>query len=81
MGVTCTCTVFARTGKLHRPDCPKHKTYAQHKHEQTITRKAGKKERMKTLLNELRPDEPTPMDEDLKKVLTVEQPTQRRTCK
>ena len=71
MKTTCTCTVFARSGKLHNHDCPKYQAY-----ERTSTRKASKKERIKELLEKLRTPEPTPpIDEELMELLGVKTDT------
>jgi hypothetical protein len=53
----CTCTVFARSAKLHSHDCAKRKAYEQ-QHPTPSERRAGKKERIKGMVKALRPAEP-----------------------
>jgi hypothetical protein len=74
----CTCTVFARNIKLHSPDCAKRKAYEQQQQQQPITsseRKAGKKERIAKMVENLFPKQEPVFDAQLMGLLGMKKDT------
>jgi hypothetical protein len=77
----CTCTVFARSGKLHHHDCPKRKAYVRgrERREQaliTSTRegtKAGKHERIRKMLAKLSPPSQPMIEEEVLKLIAMQE--------
>jgi hypothetical protein len=65
--ILCTCTVFARSGKMHDHNCPKRQAYEQQA-QSSSERKAGKCGRIKAIVKMLRP-KVSSVDEQLMVVL------------
>ena len=68
----CTCTVFARSWKLHRHDCPRYQAHEQREHPITPSqRREGKTERISTIVKKFKREQSAASQHEVKMMLST----------